>query len=365
MSQRILLLYNSVPTEIKKDNTILWECVSPLTVAAIYEALQQTGSEIIPVNLLSPKQLEETVSEQGPITLAFVIAEGFLEIPETLYNGFGAMAVREALMGLGIPSTHSCPEVMKVCRNKNLTYHVLRNAGIPVPDFFVIEFESGRSVEEQVEKLEEVLSYPLFVKPVGGGNSICIDKQSIVENREDLYDRIEILRAVLGDYPVLVETFLPGREYTVGVMGNGDCYVLPIVGFPTDTVVRSAQSKISPYAARKMDILDVRNSKCSELVDIAYRSFKTIGARDLVRIDIKEDSSGKCHVIDFNGTPSLSSTSSVVAMAEAVGIKYPELIGILLYEALKRAGIEPTAQLIELVSEPIAKLRAFHKEMVA
>lgn len=365
MGKRILFLFNTVSIDVKKEKSTLGECASPLTVAAIYEALEKTGNEVIPLNVFNPQQVEECILKYQPVDLAFVIAEGFLDMPETLYNGSGAMAIRGLLSKFGIPSTHSDPEVMKICRNKDMTYRVLAEAGIRVPSFTVIDFEGGCSFWEQVEGLESRMSYPLFVKPAGGGSSICIDKHSVVWNRQELLQRVELVQAVLGNYPILVETYLPGREYTVGVMGNGERYVLPIVGFPVENGIRTAYNKLTRLHVDGVEILSEKDPKCGELVNMAYRCFEVLGASDLIRIDIKEDAGGICHIIDVNGTPSLSANASVVAMAEAVGIEYSELIGLLLYEAMKRANLDPNPQLVELITEPLLKFRSYYRGQVA
>ncbi|NLK00073.1 MAG: hypothetical protein GX318_02395 [Clostridia bacterium] len=365
MKNRVFFLFNTVSIEEKLESRAYNECANPLTVAAVYEALQKTGCEIIPINVLNPRQVEEYACKYHPVDIAFNIAEGFLDIPTTLYDGTGAMKTRKLLKTLGIPSTHSCPEVMKICRNKNLTHDVLSGAGINVPIHGVIHPASHMSLISQIRDLESKLDYPMFVKPAGGGSSICIDENSIVWDRQGLVQRIELVRAVLGDYPILVETYLSGVEYTVGVMGGvADSIILPIIEFPEDIGVRSLQCKAASKEAA-VEFLGVDDPGSVELIDMAARSFQELGARDIIRIDIKKDSMGRCYVIDVNGTPSLSNTASIVKMSQEAGVCLEGLISILLYKAMLREGVAPGGQLVEMVSEPSLKLRSYYEYELA
>jgi len=362
---RILLLFNTVSFEEKAQDFTLGECASDATVGAVYDALALTGSEVIPLNLFSPEQLEETVSAHH-FDAAFVIAEGFLELPHTLYDGSGAMLIREILNKRGIPSTHSSPEAMSLCRNKDSTYHMLSAFDVNVPSFAVIRDTDPKSLAQKVAELEETVPYPLFVKPVGGGSSICIDRHSVVNDRKELTERIRMVQAVLGSQPVLVETYLPGREYTIGVLGNGEKFVLPVIAFAPDAGVRSAVDKGAfSHVNTPVEFIPDNDPLALSLMSIAEKTFDILGVRDIIRIDVKEDAQGVCHVIDVNGTPSLAPTASIIKMAAVMGIGYQEVVALILYAALTREKMELPPRLAEIVAEPLAKLRAIRTGMVA
>lgn len=362
---RILFLFNSASFEEKVQNFTLGECASVVTVGAVYEALESTGSEVIPLNLFSPQQLEEAIISNN-VDVAFVIAEGFLDLPHTLYDGTGAMMVREILNLHGIPSTHSSPEAMMLCRNKDCTYHMLSAFGINVPSFSVIRPDDSVKLIERVAEIEEHVAYPLFVKPVGGGSSICIDKHSIVRDRRELLERVRMVQLMLESQPVLVETYLPGREYTVGVLGNGQKYVLPVIGFSPDTGVRSAVDK-GAYrrVIPEVELLTDGDPVGMSLMSLGAKTFEVLGVRDIIRVDVKEDAHGVCHVIDVNGTPSLAPSGSIIIMAEAAGIEYKELVALVLYAAVHRENIIIPAQLMEIVADPLRKLGVLQGNKVA
>lgn len=361
---RILFVYNTVSYEEKVRNYTLGECASPVTVGKVYEALISTGCEVVPLNLNSPLQLEEAVSNQD-FDAAFVIAEGFLNEPSSLYDGSGAMRIREILDNAGVPSTHSSSEAMNMCRNKDATYHMLSAFDIPVPSFAVIG-SNEVNLEEKLAALEANVGYPLFVKPVGGGCSICIDSNSICYSRRELTERITMVQAVLENQPVLVEEYLSGREYTVGVLGNGEKYVLPVIGFAADSGVRSAADKgIFFSAAAQTQVLSEQNPICRHLMSIAEKTFEVLGVRDIVRIDIKENSQGIGHVIDVNGTPSLAASGSIVTMAAAAGIEHREVVALVLYAVIARENLPIPSELEAIVSEPLRKLRSLKGTLVA
>lgn len=360
---RVLFVFNSATYEEKAQNQVLGECASSITVASVYEALLKTGSDVIPLNLSNPVQLEEIITAQG-VDMAFVIAEGFLDLPHTFYDGSGAMMVREILNKHGVPYTHSSPESMKVLRNKDCTHSLLSSAGIKVPSFAVIGPEDH--LEAKAEKLEGDMFYPLFVKPAGGGSSICIDKHSVVNDRRELVDRVGMIRRVLDNQPVLIETYLPGREYTVCVVGNQERFVLPVIAFPSDAGVRSAADKGAfRHVNTQVELLPDMHPVALNLTGIAEKAFGVLGAQDIIRLDLKEDSQGICHVIDVNGTPSLGGTGSVVTMAAAAGIQQEEMVALIFFEAMARENCPMPSPLTEMVAEPIMKLRALHGHKVA
>lgn len=362
---RILLLFNTVSFEEKAEDFTLGECASNATVGAVYDALTLTGGEVIPLNLFSPEQLIETVSANH-FDVAFVIAEGFLDLPHTLYDGSGAMLIREILNKQGIPSTHSSPDAMSLCRNKDATYHMLSAFNVNVPSFAVIRDTAPGSLAQKVAELEENVPYPLFVKPVGGGSSICIDRHSVVKDRKELTERIQMVQAVLGSQPVLVETYLPGREYTIGVLGNGEKFVLPVIGFAPDAGVRSAADKGAfSQVNTQVEFIPDNDPLGLSLMSMAEKTFDVLGVRDIIRVDVKEDAQGVCHVIDVNGTPSLAPSASVIKMAGAMGIGHQEVVALILYAALTREKIELPLRLADIITDPLAKLRAIRPGMVA
>ena len=146
--------------------------------------------------------------------LVFNIAEGL--------KGYGRESQVPAILDVfGIPYTFSDPLVLSLCLHKGMTKHVVRDLGIPTPDFHVVEKEGEIPLVR--------IPFPVFVKPVAEGTGKGIRAASKVSNQEELHLVCRDLLERFGQ-PVVVESFLPGREFTVGIAGTGqDARVLGVM----------------------------------------------------------------------------------------------------------------------------------------
>ncbi|MDQ0254966.1 D-alanine--D-alanine ligase [Evansella vedderi] len=341
MRNKLLFVYNYVSKENMTDE--LKECASEQTVLALENALKSLAFEIINVNLYNENQLNEIILANQPISGAFVIAEGFLDSPHTLYDGSGALSVRKVLEAHNIPYTHSTPKTMEACRNKDLTYEVLQMAGVTIPKYFSLPTPAYK--ERQLDEAEATIGYPMFVKPAGGGNSLGIDEMSICHNREELIRKFNQLGELIGDQPVLIETFLSGREFTVAVLGNADPQVLPIIEFPNDVQVRSHAVKAMEHEKRASFSLISRYEETGlQIANIALQVYEGLQGKDMIRLDMKTDDFGNIYVIDVNGTPSLSLKGSVSFMISSLGITMDELIGFMVKEIIDEQASNENVQ---------------------
>lgn len=347
----LLFTFNCIEEESLHET--LGECASPTTIDMLHQALYATGHQVWSLNVQSPEHLTTYLQSIPKPALAFVYAEGFLSQPETLWNGEGQCLLREILAQYGIPSTHSTPEVMQLCRHKHLTSTRLKAFGLPVPEFTVCTPSEFLKSHENFP-----LQFPLFVKPASGGASLGIDEDSIVLNKGQLRRKIENLYQQLGDLPVIIESYLSGQEYTVGVIGNETKYILPPMAFSLDTGVRHLESKKNPRA-NSWEFLELGVPRWQHIVNLAYSTFDALKASDVIRIDMKEDEEGNLYIIDVNGTPSLGANASLVAMAEHIDINYTQLISTILKSSYDRHRIEPPGNLLELAAEGIDKLVSY------
>ncbi|MGB9662034.1 MAG: D-alanine--D-alanine ligase family protein [Moorellaceae bacterium] len=351
----ILFLFNAVPARAREG--IYSDCLTWDTVRQIYQALAAGGNKIYPLNLRRPSQLEQALLRLPKLHLAFVLAEGFLDEPHTLYDGSGAAAVRKLLNYYDVPASHSPVETMEICRNKSLTYRVLQKYGFPVPRHRLVDPGKGDS-DTQLARAVAALGFPLFVKPNGGGNSIGIDADSLVGNYEQLQRKVEALTQNLGPLPILVEEYLSGQELTIGVLGQSPSYVLPPLVF-TGRKIRTMTIKREENEAVSLTAADERYIYLGRL---AAQVFSRLGARDALRLDLRADSQGRFYVIDVNGTPSLNPTSSLTAMALSLGLTYTQLINFVLYQSLLNYGFLPGNRLQDLVAPVVEALRPYSWE---
>ncbi|MGO4888327.1 ATP-grasp domain-containing protein [Anaerobacillus sp. MEB173] len=361
MKQKVLFVYNWVSDE--KRTQEFRECATTRTVNQIKAIIESYQMEVICVNAFSPEQMGSVIEENLPLDVAFVIAEGFLDEPSSLFDGTGALRVRQVLESYNIPYTHSAPDAHEACRNKDITYKKLTDK-VMIPRFFV--FDQLQEEAANIEKVEYYVGYPMFLKPCGGGCSIGIDEKSVVNNREDLISKLQQLRGLIGDQPILAETYLSGREYTVGVVGNGLPHVLPIVAFPEDFQVRSQEVKRVEHKEREnFEIVPFTESVGMKIQEVATEVFQALGANDLIRIDLKADHNGQVYVIDVNGTPSLSLTGSLAFMAENSSIQYYEFIGFVLYVTMSRNSLEINETLQQTADKVIVRLQGEFVNQIA
>jgi len=203
----------------------------PRTIAAIEETLRDLGYETDRIGHL--RALTRRLVAGDRWDLVFNIAEGL--------RGVGREAQVPALLDAWeIPYTFSDPLVLSLTLHKGLTKRVIRDLGIPTPDFAVVE------TPEEIAAV--ALPFPLFAKPVAEGTGKGVTAASKIADPVGL-DRV--CRALLAVFrqPVLVETFLPGREFTVGIIGTGAAAFAPAV--MEVHLTKKAEKEVYSYANKE------------------------------------------------------------------------------------------------------------------
>jgi D-alanine-D-alanine ligase len=186
----------------RRPDDWLEEYDSEGTIQALQDAIAALGHEAICLG--GGRTFLERISK-NPVDLVFNLAEGS--------RGRSREAHIPALLEmLEIPYTHSDPLTLAVTLDKEMAKRIVLSEGIPTPAF--------KLIRNQRDAENIGLPFPLFVKPAYEGSSKGIRSHSRVEGEEELEREIQRLLKEYGT-PVLVETFLPGREFTVGVLGNG------------------------------------------------------------------------------------------------------------------------------------------------
>jgi len=185
------------------------------------------------------------------------------------------------------------------------------------------------------------LPFPVFVKPVAEGTSKGIDGFSRVGNREELAGAFRRLLARLRQ-PVLVEAFLPGREFTVGILGTGkDSRVIGAM-----EVVLRAQAQRDCYSYEHKEryeelvqYLRVDSDLAASLADMALAVWRGLGCRDAGRIDFLADEEGRMHFLEVNPLEGLHPDhSDLPIICSLMGMSYRELIAGIIQSALKRVA---------------------------
>jgi D-alanine-D-alanine ligase len=297
---------------------------SEMTVAAIAAALRRFGFR--PERIGTVKALARRLAAGQRWDLVFNIAEGV--------SGFGRESQVPALLeAYDIPYTFSDPLVCALTLHKGMAKRVVRDAGVPTADFAV--------VEDLADLGAITLSYPLFAKPVAEGTSKGIGATSIVESGAAL---LTLCDHLLRRYrqPVLVETYLPGREFTVGILGGGRNAAA--IGVMEVELAADAEAGLYSYENKKHDEWTryrlVHDDAAREAERVALAAWRALGGRDGGRVDIRLNAAGGANFIEANVLPGINpERSDLVICARQAGIGYDELLGRILGHALERAGL--------------------------
>ena len=326
----------SIAELIARDEFAEWD--SPTTIAAVESALSKLGKVVrLEANEDFPERLRQTRPH-----IVFNIAEGFYGVNREAH----VPAICEFY---GIPYSGSDPFTLSLCLDKARAKEALAFHGIPTPKFVVVD------KPEELRAASEKLRFPLFVKPLHEGSSKGITDSNLCRDAGHLLEQTEFL---LENYnqPVLVEEYLPGKEFTCAILGNGDeATVLPIVGMNFETLPEGAAPIYSFDAKfvwdRPENPLDI--FQCPARIPAALRksiervtldAFRVLGCRDWARIDVRLDGAGVPNVLEVNPLPGIlpdpADNSCLPKAARAAGISYDELIQGCLKYAAERQGVK-------------------------
>ncbi len=259
---------------------------------------------------------------------------------------------------LQIPYLGSDPLTLGICLDKSRAKEILSYYKIPTASFTIV-----RSMQD-FENIR--LKFPVIVKPLHEGSSKGIYNSSVVSNPDELASEV---KTILDTYsqPALVEDFLPGREFTVALLGNGsDVHVLPIVEIKFDALPPGV-NPIYSYEAKwiwdqrdtPLDVFEcparLDEALRREIVTICKDAYRVLNCRDWSRIDVRLDARGRPNILEINPLPGIlpkpEDNSCFPKAARAAGISYNQLINTVLDIAMRRCGIVPITQ--EMVPTPV------------
>ncbi len=300
------------------------------TIDAIEGALRSLGHETERVG--NVRALAQRLAAGARWDLVFNTAEGV--------RGFGREAQVPALLeAFEIAYTFADPLVSALTLHKGMAKRVLRDAGVPTAPFHV--------VGDEAELAEVRLPFPLFVKPVAEGTAKGIDAGSRVDAPGALAARCRLIWAKYAQ-PALVEPFLPGREFTVGVLGAGAG--AQVIGTLELKLRASAEPGIYSFlnkelSEERVDLPLADAEAAAKVEPIALAAWRAVGGRDGGRIDIRLDARGEPMVLELNPLPGLHPThSDLPILWSALGRSYEALIGAIVASAAARCVERPGAK---------------------
>jgi D-alanine-D-alanine ligase len=302
----------------------------PDTIDAIENALRSLGHETDRIGRVTA--LVERLARGDRWDLVYNIAEGM--------HGIGREAQVPALLdAYQIPYTYSDPLVCSLSLHKSMTKRIVRDLGLPTPKFAIVESEAD--VAMVVKSFRPSSSNPLFAKPNAEGTSKGVTATSKIISDKQL---AEVCRRLLKEFqqPVLVEEFLPGREFTVGIVGTGG--EAEVVAVMEVNLLANADAEVYTYANKelceervKYTILDCADPLFIEAEALALDVWRGLNCRDGGRVDVRADADGRLSFIEVNPLPGIHPEhSDLPIMAVLAGWKYHDLIRCIVASASKR-----------------------------
>ena len=302
------------------DEEALAEFDSAETIDELAAALTGLGHQLERIG--GTKALARALGEGARFDLVFSIAEGL--------KGRSREALAPAVCELfDQPYCFSDPLTMALCLDKAMAKRIVRDAGLNTAAFALMQGASDQAPG---------FAFPMFVKPVSEGTGKGCRATSRVNSEPAL--REEVARIVKDfSQPALVEQFLPGREFTVGVLGEGaDASVLGVL----ELIIAPSEAGIYHYANKQSfgDHFDCRladDPEAQRAASLALEAYRALGCRDVARIDVRADAHGAPMFLEANPIPGLKpGFSDLCLLAEMAGKSYGWLINAIVENAERR-----------------------------
>jgi len=281
--------------------------------------------------------IDDLKKKAGKIDLVLNLCdEGFYNDPTK------ELHVPALLEQLNIPYTGAGPQCLACCYDKSIVRGVAREMAIPVAN--------GTLVLEDTDLSKLSLSFPLLVKPNSGDSSFGITQKSIAHSREELIEILRDTREKIGsNKPLLLEEFLPGKDISVGIIGNPPaCTVLPITEEDYSAVPENLP-KICGYEAKWLPDSPYWNIKSVpvvlpeetrvEVVKCCLALFSRLGCRDYARFDWRLDTEGRPRLLEVNPNPGWCWDGHLAKMAAYANVSYSGMLAAIIEAAKERYGL--------------------------
>jgi D-alanine-D-alanine ligase len=298
----------------------------------VVSTLRKLGHDVKPLGVKSDLGVLRSAVEDWKPHIAFNLLEEFDGVAVYDQN------VVSYLELLHVPYTGCNPRGLMLARDKALSKKLFSFHRIPFPDFMVVP--QGRTV-----KRPKGLSFPLIVKSVTEEASHGISQASIVQDDVKLKERVEFIHANIGT-GALIERYIEGREFYVGVMGNGHVHVLPVWELIMDKLpddarriaterVKWSRAYQDKYGIRSEEAGNLPEGKAGEIQHLAKRVYRALGLSGYARIDVRMDAAGSVYVLEANPNPQISHDEDFSDSAEKDGYPYKDLLQELLNIGLR------------------------------
>lgn len=337
---RVILAHNLIKPEMLREGPLdrTAELDNETTIAALVAALEAGGHQVIPLDADDGDLCRKLLKADADIV--FNIVEGL--------RGESREAHLPALCEmLGIPYTGSGVLTLATCLDKARTKEVLTYHGIKTAPFQIMWVPD--------EPLDPRLHFPLIVKLLHEGSSMGLSESSIVEDLPALRRQAETVWQTYGE-PLLIEEFILGREFTVGILGNERPQVLPIaeyvfdepygiVLFEPDEPVAAAMAAVRneglpayPDTHTTVCPADIEADLAARIRATALAVYRALRIRDWGRMEMRLGPDDQLYVLDVNPIAGIDPTYTLPRQAHAAGMSYADLVNTILNHALTRYG---------------------------
>jgi D-alanine-D-alanine ligase len=303
------------------------------TEADVHRALAASGHEVRVLGLYDDLQpLLDEVKEHRP-DLIFNLVELF---HDTTHWDKNIVALIEML---GVPHTGASSASLFLCNDKAMCKKILRFHRVRTPRFHT--FYRGA-----LAWLPATVKFPCIVKPLTEEASRGISQASVVDDQDQLAERVKMIHERMG-LDAIAEEYIEGRELYVSVIGDARLRVLPpremTFGQMADDEPRIATYKAKwddnyrkKWGIRNAFAGELKNGLGATIADTCKRAYRALNIRSYARFDLRVTAAGQVYVIEPNANPNIARDDEVAQSAEKVGISYPALIRMLVSQAVRR-----------------------------
>jgi D-alanine-D-alanine ligase len=227
-----------------------------------------------------------------------------------LHGGAGEGGTLQALLDLtGIPYTGSGMLGSAVAMDKDISKRLMRFAGVPTPDWLMAPI--------LLEDVENVIGFPCIVKPSKQGSTVGL---SIVRSAREVEPAVDL--AARYDDEVMIEKYVPGREFTVPILGED---ALPVGEIISKNEIFDYEAKYQPGGAQEIFPADLTGAQTVEVQSLALRTHYALKLRGFSRVDFRLDDDGVFWCLEANTLPGMTAASLFPKGAQAAGIDFPRV----------------------------------------
>ncbi len=298
----------------------------------VVSTLKKLGHEVYPLGVKSDLDAIHSAIENWKPDIAFNLLEEFDGV--AVYD----QHVVSYLELLHLPYTGCNPRGLMLARDKALTKKVLSFHRIPYPEF--CEIPQGRTA-----KRPKWLSFPLIVKSINEEASLGISQASIVEDDDKLSERVAFIHNSVGS-GALIERYVEGREFYVGIIGNGQLQALPVWELILDKLpedakriaterVKWSRKYQQKYGITSREADNLSEHKTEEIQNLAKRVYRALGLSGYARIDMRMAEDGQLYVLEANPNPQIAEDEDFADSAKKVDYHYKELLQEILNVGLR------------------------------